>query len=306
MCFEKAEPVAPARREFLAASAAAIAAASLPAAAQAPGAAAPAPTRVLDSRRISHGPVAINHNGSPALDGYLARPLADGIYPGVIVIAGNRITEEYIPNTCAALALAGFVGLAPNLYHVVPDSARTNSEIASASVRHDEDDVLLDMLAGLNHLRRQPFVRPSNFGVLGFCFGGRIALKLGARSRDIDAVVAYHPAPALGPADVERLASHVQIQSGTIDRAAPVDAMRELQRLLRSNGTPTDLHLNERADHGFLAYTRPHRYDPQAAMLAWTRTTAFLQAALRSHDGAPMADRATSAGRPPSTTSTRR
>ncbi len=31
-----------------------------------------------------------------------------------MVIAGNVITEEYIPNTCAALAVAGYVGLAPN------------------------------------------------------------------------------------------------------------------------------------------------------------------------------------------------
>jgi dienelactone hydrolase len=43
------------------------------------------------------------------------------VYPAVLVIAGNLITEEYIPNTCAALAVAGFLGLAPNIFHPIPD-----------------------------------------------------------------------------------------------------------------------------------------------------------------------------------------
>lgn len=34
-----------------------------------------------------------------------------GQYRAVLVVAGNRITEEYIPNTCAALAVAGFTAL---------------------------------------------------------------------------------------------------------------------------------------------------------------------------------------------------
>jgi hypothetical protein len=46
------------------------------------------------------------HNGADSIGGFLARPKAEGVYPAVLVIAGNKITEEYIPNTCAALAVA--------------------------------------------------------------------------------------------------------------------------------------------------------------------------------------------------------
>ena len=65
-----------------------------------------APTRVLDDPTIVHGRVHFVHNGSETIDGYLARPKAGGRYPAVLVVAGNKISEEYIPNTCAALALA--------------------------------------------------------------------------------------------------------------------------------------------------------------------------------------------------------
>src|ERR1051325_7701935 len=74
------------------------------------------PTRVLDDPRVVHGPVMFQHQKRDIIGGYLARPKAEGKYPVVVVIAGSLVSEEYIWNTCAALAIAGFVGLAPNIF----------------------------------------------------------------------------------------------------------------------------------------------------------------------------------------------
>jgi dienelactone hydrolase len=51
--------------------------------------------------------------------------------------------------------------------------------------------------------------------------------------------------------------------------------------MLRSQHTPVEVNLYEGADHGFLAYTRPPRYDPVAGALSWRRTIAFLADKLR-------------------------
>src|SRR3982750_4516257 len=93
-------------------------------------------TRVLDNPNIEHGKVVFKHGGRETIDGYLARPKQEGSYRAVLVIAGNRITEEYIPNTCAALALAGFIGLAPNIFHTLPDTAKTPEESRKALANH--------------------------------------------------------------------------------------------------------------------------------------------------------------------------
>src|SRR6516162_9722542 len=151
------------------------------------------PTRVLDDPGVRHGKVIFRHGGKETFDGFLARPKAEGTFPAVLVVAGNRITEEYIPNTCAALALAGFVGLAPNIFHPLPEGARSREEIDKALKEHTDYDVLQDIQVGADYLKTQPFVKPGRLGVLGFCFGGRMALLFGARSREIDAVVAFHP-----------------------------------------------------------------------------------------------------------------
>ena len=237
-------------------------------------------TRVLDDPRVEHGKVVFKHNGANSIDGYLARPKAEGKYPAVVVIAGNRITEEYIPNTCAALALAGFVGLAPNVFHVLPDSAQTIPEMQKAVVNHTDDDVVQDVFAGVDYLRTQSFVKTGGIGAVGFCYGGRIAMLFGARSSEVDAVVPFHPSPVT-PVEIARLKCPVQVHCGTADRNVSVAAIRDLEKMLKAQSTPTEVFLYEGADHGFLAYTRPPRYNPAAGKLAWERTVKFLQRNLK-------------------------
>jgi len=231
-------------------------------------------TRVLDSPGIAHGRVTFKHGGKDTIDGYIARPKADGVYTAALVIAGNRITEEYIPNTCAALALAGFVGLAPNIFHTLPDSARTPEEMRKALVDHTDLDVLADIQAGADYLRGQTFVKAGGIGIVGFCYGGRMAMLFAARSSEVDVVVPFHPGKVTR-AEVSRLKSPVQVHCGTTDRNVPVADIRELEKMLQAQATPVEAHLYEGADHGFLAYTRPY-YKPDAAKLAWARTIQFL------------------------------
>lgn len=238
------------------------------------------PTRVLDDPAIQYGRVVFKHNGKDGIDGFLARPKADGVYPGVLVIAGNKISEEYIPNTCAALAVAGFIGLAPNIFHPLPDDTPSNNAAYSKYIaNHTVLDILDDIQAGASYLRSQSFVSPAGMGVMGFCFGGRLAMLYAARSREIDAVVAFHP-DSMTAEEVKRLTVPVQIHHGTADESVPAAETQKTEKMLKAQGTPVEVFLYEGANHGFLAYTRP-TYQPEAAKLAWPRATQFLHKYLK-------------------------
>ena len=239
----------------------------------------PPETRVLDDPSIQHGRVVFKHGGVDSIDGFLARPKAEGTYPAVLVIAGNRITEEYIPNTCAALAVAGFVGLAPNVFHPLGDAVLSPEEMRKALANHTELDVLQDVQAGADYLRTTAFTKPGAIGVLGFCFGGRIAMLFGARNREVEAVVAFHPG-VTREADVVRLKAPVQIHHGTADRAVSLEESERLVKILKAQRTHVELFAYQDADHGFLAYTRPY-YRPDYAKQAWARTTKFLKQHLK-------------------------
>ncbi|HEX8890760.1 MAG TPA: dienelactone hydrolase family protein [Pyrinomonadaceae bacterium] len=238
-------------------------------------------TRVLDDPKVQHGKVTFKHNGVDTIGGYLARPKAEGVYAAVLVIAGNKISEEYIPNTCAALVLAGFVGLAPDIFHPLPENTPSNNEAYNKYLaNHTELDRLDDVQTGVSYLRTQPFVSSGGMGVIGFCRGGREAMLFGARSREIDAVVAFHPAPVKEQEIVRLKNVPVQIHHGTADESVAVTETQKTERMLKAQGTPVEVFLYEGANHGFLAYTRPF-YKPDAAKLAWARATQFLHKYLR-------------------------
>jgi carboxymethylenebutenolidase len=275
MCFNECRANRLDRRTFVAESAAAlIALGGLDSPVLGQGEKQP-PTRVLDDPTIQHGKVVFRHNGRDTIDGYLARPKAEGAYLAVLVLAGNVLSEEYIPNTCAALALAGFVGLAPNIFHPIPEGTpNTNEAYAKYIADHTDLDRLDDVQLGASYLRTQPFVDPGGMGVIGFCSGGRLAMLHGARSREVDAVVAFHPAP-MQEKELKRLKVPVQVHHGTGDQTVSYERTQELEKMLRAQATPVEVFLYDDLDHGFLAYTRPY-YAPEAARLAWSRTVEFL------------------------------
>lgn len=227
------------------------------------------PTRVLDDPRVDHGKVTFTHNGEQTFDGYLARPKANGVFPGVLVIAGNLIAEEYIPNTCAALALAGFVGLAPEVVHHMSDNA------PDVDKDHNNNDAIENILAGMDHLRIQPFVRGGGFGLVGFCYGGWISLLAAARFREIRAVVAYHPGMGRYRDELGEVRSPVQLHQGAADESADPKTALQIRDVLSAHHVPAELFMYKGANHGFTAYTREF-YRPDYAQLSWNRTTKFL------------------------------
>jgi carboxymethylenebutenolidase len=181
----------------------------------------------------------------------------------------------------AATTVAGYVGLAPNIWHTVPDSARTPDEIAKALEGRAEDEYLQDIRAGEEYLKTLGSVKTGKLGILGFCSGGRRAMLYATKyPKNIKAVIPFHPGPKMKAEDIAGLKAPVQIHQGTADRHIPVSDIKELEKTFKDQNTPVEVHFYEQADHGFLAYTRPF-YKSDAAMLAWKRTTEFLDKHLK-------------------------
>lgn len=227
------------------------------------------PTRVLDDPRVEHGKVTFTHNGEQTFDGYLARPKASGVFPGVLVVAGNLIAEEYIPNTCAALALAGFVGLAPEVVHHMSDNA------PDIEKDHNVNDALENLMVAADYLRIQRFVRGGGFGILGFCYGGWLSLLTAARFREIRGVVAYHPGIGRYRNEISEVRVPVQLHQGTADESIDPKTAIQLRDALAAHHVAVELFMYKGANHGFTAYTR-QSYRPDYAKLSWSRTTRFL------------------------------
>jgi carboxymethylenebutenolidase len=127
-------------------------------------------------------------SGTPGLTGYLAVPDA-GRGPGVIVIQEWWGLVPHIQSVADRLAAAGFVALAPDLFHGVattePDEAK--KLMMGLGVAGAADDIA----AAADHLVRSGLLTGAQVGCVGFCMGGGLALLAPTVSPHIDCTAAF-------------------------------------------------------------------------------------------------------------------
>jgi carboxymethylenebutenolidase len=148
---------------------------------------------------------------------------------------------------------------------------------------HPEADQLRDIDAALDYLSILTFVS-GKMAALGFCHGGRLALLMANRRRELDAIVAFHPEP-VRQEELNRVAVPVQIHHGTADTTVKYAESEALHASLTRLHVPSELWSYEGAEHGFLAYTRLF-YQADSAQRAWSRTIDFLRSHLMQEPSA--------------------
>jgi carboxymethylenebutenolidase len=216
-------------------------------------------------------------NGSTA-EGYLAVPEgASG--PGVVVIQEWWGLVDHIKDVCDRFAAAGFVALAPDLYHGA--STTEPDEAGKVMMAMKMDQAALDMSGAVDEVARR--ASTDRVGVIGFCMGGGLALVLGTKRPDkVAAVVPCYgiiPWPDAQP-DYADMSAAVLGHYAEKDGFFTPEAAEALGAQLRALGKEVEIIVYPGADHAFFNDTRPEVYDAEAAGALWERTLAFFHTQL--------------------------
>ncbi|MCD9623456.1 dienelactone hydrolase family protein [Rhabdothermincola salaria] len=210
-------------------------------------------------------------------DGYLAVPVG-GSGPGVVVIQEWWGLVPHIRDVCDRFAAAGFVALAPDLYH--GESTTEPDEAGKLMMALNLDQAVKDMSGAVDHLRSLDAVTSDQVGVVGFCMGGGLALALAcARPDAIGAAVPYYgviPWPNLQP-DWSRIDCAILGHFAEQDAMFGPDQVRQLEERLREHGKAAELIIHPGVDHAFFNDTRPEVHDPEMSAQTWEQTTVFLR-----------------------------
>src|SRR5262249_56387660 len=136
----------------------------------------------------------VKSNGNSA-SGYLATP-AQGSGPGVLVIQEWWGLDASIKQQADRLAAAGFVALAPDLYH---GQVAGHDEMDKASHLMQSlppDRAARDMSGAVDFLAGHGAVTSKGIGVVGFCMGGMLSFLLAANRPDkVKALVPFYGFP---------------------------------------------------------------------------------------------------------------
>jgi carboxymethylenebutenolidase len=209
--------------------------------------------------------------------GYLAVP-ASGTGPGLIVIQEWWGLVPHIEDVVDRFADAGFVALAPDLYHgkttIEPDEA------GKLMMALNMGEAAKDMGGAIDHLLGLDAVTSSTVGVTGFCMGGGLALLLAAQRPDaVSACVPFYgliPWPDAQP-DWSKLNAAVLGHFAENDAFFTPQQVGQLEDQLRSHGKEVELIVHPGCDHAFFNDTRPEVHDAETSRRTFDQTVEFLR-----------------------------
>src|SRR5678815_4794643 len=107
-------------------------------------------------------------------------------------------------------------------------------------------------------------------GVVGFCYGGGLALRAAIEAVGVDCAVSFY-GKQLSAEDTRRLKVPVLLHyAGTDERVNA--GIADFRAALDSVGVPYSLNMYPGTQHGFHNDSSEARYNEAAAKLAWQRT----------------------------------
>lgn len=210
--------------------------------------------------------------------GFLAKPIAKGDYPGIIMIHEWWGLNSNIEQMAKILAKEGYVVLAIDLYggQVATDSAMAG-QFASA-VRSNPQKAVSEMKAAVSYLREKE--NAGKVGSLGWCFGGGQSMQL-SLNEELDATVIYYGTLVTNATELENINWPVLGIFGENDTSIPVAKVNEFEAALDSLEIENQIYVYPGVGHAF-ANPSGANYAKEETADAWGKTIAFLAQNLKT------------------------
>jgi carboxymethylenebutenolidase len=232
-----------------------------------------------DDKRLKAEKIEFNGPNGP-VKAYVARPKIGkrDKAAGVVVIHENRGLNEHIEDVARRAALAGYTAIAPDGLSVAGGAPADQEAARDLFAKTDGARIASDVLAAVPWLAADS-TSNGKIGVVGFCYGGGLALRAAVETVGVDCAVCFY-GRQLSAEDTRRLkvpvllnyaAEDERINAGINDFRAALDAAK----------VPYSLNMYPGTQHGFHNDSSAARYNEPAARLAWQRTLDFFRTYLQ-------------------------
>lgn len=189
------------------------------------------------------------------LKGYFAvNTSTEGKKPGILVIHEWWGHNEHSRNRADMLADLGYVAFALDMYG---DGKNTNHPKDAGkfmtAVVSNMDVARARFESALEQLKNHPNVDPEKIGVVGYCFGGTMALSMANAGYDLDAVAAFHAGLKLPimPEGQGSVKAKILVANGADDPWVSEQQVADIQAVMEGAGVDYKYVAYEGATHAF-------------------------------------------------------
>jgi carboxymethylenebutenolidase len=219
-------------------------------------------------------------------------PPGPGPHPGLVIAQHLPVAHTGLENDIYQItvgeryAAAGYACAMPWVFHWWPPD--TDIEVKRAQFR--DDHTVADLAATFELLAARDDVDADRIGILGHCWGGRIAWLGASHEPRYRACAVFYggrihlefagcaPAPITRAGEIRCPVLGLFGNEDAGPSPADVDAY---EAALKAAGVPYEFHRYDGAGHGFQTFTSAERYRPAQSEDAWAKAMAFFAAHLR-------------------------
>jgi carboxymethylenebutenolidase len=225
-------------------------------------------------------------------DAFFCHPGTGGPHPGVVLFMDAYGLRPAVEGHARRLAGHGYCVLVPNLFYRSRrspilenfeermrsgDRGAMFEELKPMMAQVTPEAAIVDAQAWLEFLRGRSEVREAPIGTVGYCMGGRMALRMAGEFADaVSAAASFHGGNlATGEDDSPHLAAvraagELYIGHADNDRSMPPEQMARLTRELAEAHVRHTAELYPGAAHGWTQADTP-AYDEEACERHWMR-----------------------------------
>lgn len=214
---------------------------------------------------------------------YLAQPEEEGTYPGIIMVHEWWGLTAEITEMAERLAEEGYVVIAPDTYRNKTASTVPGALFLRLTVPEDRVDA--DMQSAYDYLLGLDNVDNASVGVIGFCYGGGVALRHSVQNPDILATINLYGDTIANPDEFGALAESGQPLLGIFgaeDVSIPLEEVNAFENALNDADIPNTISIYDGVGHAFV---NPTTIDEGgAAAEAWQEILNFFETNVKNTD----------------------
>ena len=219
-------------------------------------------------------------------------PQGTGPHPGLVIAQHLPVAHAGLEKDPFTLevgeryAAAGYVCVIPFIFHWWPEEEEMGVKVGAFR----DDWTLADLDAAYRYLSGIDNVDAARIGILGHCWGGRVAWLGCCHNPDYKACAVFYGGRIKlsfadgGPPPIEqasRIPCPVLGIFGNEDQSPSPEDVDDYESALQAAGVAAEFHRYDGAGHGFQDFTNADRFRKAQSDDAWDKVLAFLNRQLR-------------------------
>ncbi|MEJ5169481.1 MAG: dienelactone hydrolase family protein [Fimbriimonadales bacterium] len=224
-------------------------------------------------------------DGSTLLEGYVAKPAGIQKAPVVLIVHDWNGIDAYEEGRARQIAELGYIGFAVDMYGkgVRPKNAQESA--AESQKYYQNHELLLSRVrAAIRAASGMKQAQPQKLAMMGYCFGGMVALEAARSGASILGAVSFHGSLATKhPAQKGKVKSKVLVLHGAADPLVPRSDVEKLKKEMADAGVSLKFVEYPGAVHSFTvpgpkpAPGAATGYDEAADKASWRELVSFLR-----------------------------